>query len=83
MFKYKVLLPFSAVTVISAPLPFLSPIPCDVVIPRTSPTTYPEPPVLLVKLIDDTCPELLVVTVAVAPVPLPVIAYKGTLATLL
>ena len=77
------LLPFNAVTVISAPLPFLSPIPNDVVIPKTSPSTYPEPPVLLVKLIDDTWPELLVETVAVAPVPLPVIAYKGTFAILL
>ena len=48
------------------------------VIPKTSPTTYPEPAVLLVKLIDDNCPELFV-TVAVAPVPLPLIAYKGAL----
>jgi len=50
-----------------------------VVIPKTSPATYPEPPVLLVKLIEPTLPSELVTTVAVAPVPFPVIAYNGTL----
>ena len=76
LFKYNVLLPFNAVTVIVASRPWRTLL---VVIPKTSPTTYPEPPVLLVKLIDDICPELFVLTVAVAPVPLPLIAYNGTL----
>ena len=40
-----------AVTVISAFAPLITLL---VVIPNTSPTTYPEPAVLLVKLIDDT-----------------------------
>ena len=67
---------FVFVTVIVASRPWRTVL---VVIPKTSPITYPEPAVLLVKLIDDTWPELFVVTVAVAPVPLPLIAYKGTL----
>ena len=44
-----------------------------------SPAAYPFPPTLLVIEIDETCPELLVATVAVAPDPLPVMANKGTL----
>ena len=47
--------------------------------PRTSPITYPEPPVLDVIAADDTWPELFVWIVAVIPLPLPVILYKGTL----
>ena len=50
-----------------------------VVIPRISPTMYPEPPVFDVTETDDIWPELLVATVAVASDPLPVMAYKGTL----
>jgi len=49
-----------------------------VVIPTTSPTAYPFPPTLLVIETDETCPALLVATVAVAPEPLPVIGNKGT-----
>ena len=70
------LIELRAVTVTSAFDPLITLL---VVIPNTSPITYPEPAVLLVKLIDDTWPELFVATVAVAPVPLPVIAYNGTL----
>ena len=76
LLRYKVLVPLIVATVIWAPEPF------DVllvVIPKTSPATYPEPPVLLVKLIEPTLPSELVTTVAVAPVPFPVIAYNGTL----
>ena len=62
------------VIVASAPLTTLL-----VVIPRTSPTEYPSPPVLDVNDTLLTSPSLFVAIVAVAPVPLPVIAYNGTL----
>ena len=52
-------------------------------IPITSPTAYPEPAVLLVNVIDDTSPDALVSIVAVASVPLPVIAYNETFVTAL
>ena len=48
------------------------------VIPRTSPTTYPAPPVLLVIFAVTIWPELLVSILAVIPLPLPVILNKGT-----
>ena len=45
------LVPLIEATVICASEPFVVLL---VVMPKTSPTTYPEPPVLFVKLIDDT-----------------------------
>ena len=71
------LLPDNEVTLIVAPVPFLSDIE-DVVIPNTSPTTYPEPPVLLVTFATIIPPEAFVSIVAVKPLPLPMILYKGT-----
>ena len=68
--------PFVAETVIKASEPLVTLL---VVIPMISPAAYPFPPTLLVIEIDETCPELLVATVAVAPDPLPVMANKGTL----
>ena len=69
------LLPLVAVTLIRASLPFITLL---VVIPSTSPTTYPEPPVLDVTEAEEISPAEFVAIVAVIPLPLPVILYKGT-----
>ena len=49
----------------------------DVVNPTISPTAYPPPAALILLIVFTTPPEI--VTVAVAPEPLPVIANRGTL----
>jgi len=51
LLRYKVLAPLIEATVIRASEPFVVLL---VVIPKISPATYPEPPVLLVKLIEPT-----------------------------